>query len=77
MKRLTINLSDDLYDEVEKRANESGATRSSICALAISEYLDQKKMLNMMPEMMRMVPDILKLIEATPAPIIEEKKSEN
>lgn len=34
-------------------------------------------MLNMMPEMMRMVPDILKLIEATPAPIIEEKKSED
>lgn len=51
MPRVNINISDDLKDYFEKKAKESGASQSSLMAIYLAEYVDQKKAMQSMIEL--------------------------
>lgn len=44
--RKNITLSDDLAEYFEKKSRETGISQSALMVMAISEYLDQKKAMN-------------------------------
>lgn len=43
--RKNITLSDELADYFEKKSKETGISQSALMVMAISEYLDQKRAL--------------------------------
>lgn len=49
MKRVNVSLGDELYKKVERRSAETGASMSSILALAYEQYEMQQSMVNQMP----------------------------
>ncbi len=51
MPRVNINISDELKEYFEKKSLESGASQSSLMALYLSEYVDQKKAMESMIEL--------------------------
>ncbi|WP_061308230.1 ribbon-helix-helix domain-containing protein [Clostridium botulinum] len=50
--RVNITISDDLKKYFEDWSRKTGITQSSLMALAISEYVDQKKAINAFVPMM-------------------------
>lgn len=51
--RVNINISDEMKDYFEKKSKETGVPQSALMVMAISEYLDQKKMINSIEPMLR------------------------
>lgn len=43
MKKLTINVTDEQNDEMDRRSQELGVTKNGIICLAIDEWLHQRK----------------------------------
>lgn len=58
MKRITGSFPDDMAEEIESYSDRMGITKSALLSIAVREYLDQKKMVSMMP-------DVLKRLEET------------
>ena len=52
MKRVNVSLGDELYKKVEKRSAETGASMSSIMALAYEQYEMQQSMTNQLPKLL-------------------------
>lgn len=52
MKRVNVSLGDELYKKVEKRSAETGASMSSIMALAYEQYEMQQTMTNQLPKLL-------------------------
>lgn len=55
MKRLTVAMSDEKYQAFKQFSDKTGASMSSLANLAISTYLDQQNMMNLMPEMLEVL----------------------
>lgn len=55
MPRVNIKISNDLKDYFEKKSLESGASQSSLMALYLAEYVDQKKAMDSMVELSQML----------------------
>lgn len=55
MKRVNVSLGDDLYKKVEKRSAETGASMSSILALAYEQYEMQQSMTNQLPALLEAI----------------------
>lgn len=49
--RKNITISDEVAEYFEKKSKETGVSQSALMALAISEYLDQKKALESVSSM--------------------------
>lgn len=56
--RVNITISDDLKRYFEDWSRKTGITQSSLMALAISEYVDQKKAINAFVPMMEQLSKI-------------------
>lgn len=52
MKRVNVSLGDELYKKVEKRSADTGASMSSILALAYEQYEMQQSMTNQLPKLL-------------------------
>lgn len=59
MPRVNINISEEMKRYFEEKSKETGIAQSALMVMAISEYLDQKKMLNSLGPMIEQ----LKLLE--------------
>lgn len=55
MKRVNVSLGDDLYKKVEKRSAETGASMSSIMALAYEQYEMQQSMTQQLPALLEAI----------------------
>lgn len=55
MKRVNVSLGDTLYKKVEKRSAETGASMSSILALAYEQYEMQQTVTNQLPELLEAI----------------------
>ena len=55
MKRVNVSLGDELYKKVEKRSTETGASMSSILALAYEQYEMQQTVTNRLPELLEAI----------------------
>lgn len=55
MKRVNVSLGDELYKKVEKRSTETGASMSSILALAYEQYEMQQTVTNQLPALLEAV----------------------
>ena len=67
MKRVNVSLGDELYKKVEKRSTETGASMSSIMALAYEQYEMQQTVTQQMPK-------LLQALEMTQKAQSEEQK---
>lgn len=52
MPRVNINISDEMKKYFEQKSKETGIAQSALMVMAISEYLDQKKMINSIEPML-------------------------
>lgn len=52
MPRVNISISDELKTYFEELSKETGASQSSLMAIAIKEYVEQKKVLSQLPLML-------------------------
>ncbi len=59
MPRVNINISEEMKKYFEEKSKETGIAQSALMVMAISEYLDQKKMLNSLEPILEQ----LKLLE--------------
>lgn len=59
MPRVNINISEEMKKYFEEKSKETGISQSALMVMAISEYLDQKKMLNSLEPILKQ----LKLLE--------------
>lgn len=59
MPRVNINISEEMKKYFEEKSKETGIAQSALMVMAISEYLDQKKMLSSLEPMLEQ----LKLLE--------------
>lgn len=48
MPRININVSDEMKQYFEQKSKETGVSQSALMVMAMSEYLDQKKVMNSM-----------------------------
>lgn len=55
MKRVNVSLGDELYKKVEKRSAETGASMSSILALAYEQYEMQQTVTNQLPALLEAI----------------------
>lgn len=55
MKRVNVSLGDELYKKVEKRSAETGASMSSILALAYEQYEMQQSVANQLPALLEAI----------------------
>lgn len=55
MKRVNVSLGDELYKKVEKRSAETGASMSSILALAYEQYEMQQSMSQQLPALLEAI----------------------
>ena len=55
MKRVNVSLGDELYKKVEKRSTETGASMSSIMALAYEQYEMQQTVTNQLPALLEAI----------------------
>lgn len=55
MKRVNVSLGDELYKKVEKRSAETGASMSSILALAYEQYEMQQSMTQQLPALLEAI----------------------
>lgn len=55
MKRVNVSLGDELYKKVEKRSAETGASMSSIMALAYEQYEMQQTVTNQLPALLEAI----------------------
>lgn len=55
MKRVNVSLGDELYKKVEKRSAETGASMSSILALAYEQYEMQQSVTNQLPALLEAI----------------------
>lgn len=53
MPRVNINISDEMKQYFEEKSKETGVAQSALMVMAISEYLDQKKMINSIEPMLK------------------------
>ncbi|MEG0553867.1 MAG: hypothetical protein RR533_10160 [Carnobacterium sp.] len=51
MPRVNIKISDELKEYFEQKSLDSGASQSSLMALYLAEYVDQKKAMESMVEL--------------------------
>ena len=58
MPRVNINITDDMKRYFEELSEDTGASQSALMALYLKEYIDQKEMMKMMPELIKRM-DIL------------------
>lgn len=59
MPRVNVSISDELKTYFEDLSKETGASQSALMAIAIKEYVEQKKMLSQLPLMLEQ----MKLLE--------------
>lgn len=52
MPRVNINISDELKVYFEDLSKETGASQSALMAIAIKEYVEQKKLMSQIPLML-------------------------
>ena len=52
MKRVNVSLGEELYKKVEKRSADSGASMSSILALAYEQYEMQQTVTQQLPKLL-------------------------
>lgn len=52
MPRVNINISDDLKNYFEELSVETGASQSALMCIALKEYVEQKKALNSMGDIL-------------------------
>lgn len=55
MKRVNVSLGDELYKKVEKRSADTGASMSSILALAYEQYEMQQSVTQQLPELLEAI----------------------
>ena len=55
MKRVNVSLGDELYKKVEKRSAETGASMSSILALAYEQYEMQQSVTQQLPALLEVI----------------------
>lgn len=63
MPRVNIKISDELKEYFEVKSKESGASQSSLMALYLAEYVDQKKAMDSMVELSQILKENPHLIE--------------
>lgn len=63
MPRVNINISDELKSYFEKLSEETGASQSALMAIAIKEYVDQKRVIEVMPQLMQQCYDLQQQME--------------
>lgn len=59
MPRVNVNISDELKAYFEDLSKETGASQSALMAIAIKEYVEQKRMMSQIPLMLEQ----LKIVE--------------
>lgn len=59
--RLSINLSEDLVKQIDEKAKELYISRSAFIATALSQKLQNDKVLDTMPNLMKTMQDAIKL----------------
>lgn len=60
MPRVNVNISDELKEYFESLSKETGASQSALMAIALRDYVEQKKAINQLPSMFEQ----LKVMEA-------------
>lgn len=55
MPRVNISISDELKAYFEDLSKETGASQSALMAIAIKEYVEQKRMMSQLPLMFEQI----------------------
>ena len=60
MPRVNISISDELKNYFEELSKETGASQSSLMALALKEYYEQKKIVRELPSIFSKISELEK-----------------
>lgn len=60
-KRKNINMSDEIAKWYEDKATELGVTQTALMTIALKNYIDQEKALDMMGKFEKMINDVRKI----------------
>lgn len=63
MKRLSVSLNDSSFQELKEYCESTGASLSSVTAIAIKNYIDQQTMLKSLPDLMTLAKSEMAKIE--------------
>ena len=61
--RVNIRISSETKNFFEELSKEVGAPQSSLMAMALKEYIDQKRTIKMLPELMEQYEEMRKLLK--------------
>ena len=61
--KITINMPDDLLKDVDERAKSMYLSRSSFINMALSQRLQQDKVLDNVPEMLQALRDVKNVVD--------------
>lgn len=72
MKRLTVGFPDPVAAKIEKMSEEIGIPQSTVVAMAVKEYFDQKDMIASLPKLLQLGENLSNMDSVTAKKMIEE-----